>query len=190
MPGEVESGDLHLVKEIQNGFLIAVVDGLGHGAAAAAAARIAVGALKSSGDDAALALIRLCQEQLKMKRARGVALTLATIDARSGRMTWAGVGNVEGVLLRGDPRAEPQREHALPRGGVVGEQLPPLRASTVTVVPGDTMIMATDGLSLRFAEGLNLSDHPQRIADDILMKHGKSTDDALALVVRFLEPGR
>src|SRR5437870_3753009 len=37
--GEKESGDLHLVKQVGRGVLVAAVDGLGHGAEAAAAAR-------------------------------------------------------------------------------------------------------------------------------------------------------
>ena len=45
LPGERESGDLHLVKPVRAGVLVSVVDGLGHGAAAAAAARAAVAAL-------------------------------------------------------------------------------------------------------------------------------------------------
>ncbi len=39
LAGERESGDLHLVKPVGTGVLVSVVDGLGHGAEAAAAAR-------------------------------------------------------------------------------------------------------------------------------------------------------
>jgi phosphoserine phosphatase RsbX len=184
IPGEFESGDLHLVKEVTNGYLIAVADGLGHGHAASVAARIAIDTVEANPGESAIALVKLCH--LQLKHSRGVALTLATIDALSGAMTWLGVGNVEGTLLRGDPRATPPREHALPRGGVVGEQLPPLHVSNTTLAPGDTIIIATDGISLRFAEGLNLSDPPEKIAADIMLKHGKSTDDALVLVIRFV----
>src|SRR5437867_365164 len=40
LEGERESGDLHLVQPVTDGVLIAVVDGLGHGEEAAAAARL------------------------------------------------------------------------------------------------------------------------------------------------------
>ncbi|HMJ58707.1 MAG TPA: hypothetical protein VK467_06195, partial [Gemmatimonadales bacterium] len=46
MQGESESGDLHMVRAVKDGVLIAVVDGLGHGEEAAAAARMAVGTLE------------------------------------------------------------------------------------------------------------------------------------------------
>jgi phosphoserine phosphatase RsbX len=184
LPGQFESGDQHLVKQITNGCVIAVVDGLGHGPAAAIAARIAIATLDANAGEPAIALVKLCHQELR--HSRGVAMTLATIDAWSGVMTWLGVGDVEGILLRSDPHATPPREHVLPRGGVVGEQLPPLHAFTVTPAPGDTMILATDGISLRFAEHVRLSDTPQEIADDILATCAKKTDDALVLVVRFL----
>src|SRR5256885_16832155 len=45
LAGETESGDLHLVKPVGRGMLVAAVDGLGHGAEAAAAARTAVATL-------------------------------------------------------------------------------------------------------------------------------------------------
>src|SRR5207245_9481246 len=45
LPGEPESGDLHLVRTVGGGVLVAVVDGVGHGAEAATAARLAIAAL-------------------------------------------------------------------------------------------------------------------------------------------------
>src|SRR2546430_16061983 len=39
LPGEAESGDRHLVKPVGTAVLVAVVDGLGHGAEAATAAQ-------------------------------------------------------------------------------------------------------------------------------------------------------
>ena len=44
LPGEVESGDLSLVKRVGKGTLIAVVDGLGHGQEAASSAHAAIAA--------------------------------------------------------------------------------------------------------------------------------------------------
>jgi len=44
--GESESGDQQLIQRFTDGVLVAVVDGLGHGAEAADAARIAVQTLR------------------------------------------------------------------------------------------------------------------------------------------------
>src|SRR3989454_8581110 len=54
LAGEQESGDLHLIKPVGSGVLVSVVDGLGHGAEAAAAARAAVAALSRYADESVL----------------------------------------------------------------------------------------------------------------------------------------
>src|SRR2546426_2471900 len=54
LAGETESGDLHLVKRVGRGTLVAAVDGLGHGAEAAAAARAAVAALDQYAEESLL----------------------------------------------------------------------------------------------------------------------------------------
>jgi hypothetical protein len=54
---------------------------------------------------------------------------------------------------------------------------------------GDTVILTTDGVRGGFADSLNLDDSAQMIADHILNRHAKNTDDALVLVIRFLGEG-
>jgi phosphoserine phosphatase RsbX len=188
LPGQAESGDRHLVKPVPNGVLVAAVDGLGHGPAAAAAARIAVEILERhaapAGDLSLTALVRRCHEGLL--NTRGVVMSLAAFNGLDGTMAWLGVGNVEGVLLRADAGVMPRREAVMLRGGVVGYQLPPLRTSVLPVTRSDTLILATDGIRSGFAEGLTRSDSPQQIADRVLADYGKGTDDALVLVARYL----
>ena len=75
------------------------------------------------------------------------------------------------------------------RGGVVGYQLPPLRAETLLVFPGDTLIMATDGIRGGFATGLAIEYGPQEIAESILARFAKGTDDAHIVVLAISEPG-
>jgi negative regulator of sigma-B (phosphoserine phosphatase) len=101
-------------------------------------------------------------------------------------ITWVGVGSVEGVLLRCDGKRGPVHEEVVVYGGVVGLQLPTLRCSVCPVAPGDTLVLATDGIRSTFAEGLPLHDPPQRMADSILARDIKGTDDALVLVARYL----
>jgi phosphoserine phosphatase RsbX len=184
MPGQAVSGDLHLVQPFPHGVLVAVVDGLGHGEEAAVAAQAAMAALVPRADHSALVLMKHCHEALH--GTRGAALTLASFNELDGTVTWLGVGNVDGVVLRAQPQAAPTRDYVLLHGGVVGLQLPPLRAFILPVAPGDTLIMATDGVRPGFAEGLPLKEPPQQLADRILARDGKGTDDALVLVARYL----
>lgn len=184
LPGQTVSGDKHLVQPFPHGVLVAVVDGLGHGEEAAVAAQAAVAALAKHASHSALQLMKLCHEALH--NTRGAALTLASFNEIDATITWLGVGNVDGVVLRADPQAAPVRDYVLLHGGVVGLQLPPLRAFILPIAPGDTLIMATDGVRPGFAEGLPLKEPPQQLADRILARDGKNNDDALVLVARYL----
>jgi hypothetical protein len=64
--------------------------------------------------------------------------------------------------------------------------MPSLRAATLSIARGDTLIFMTDGISSDFSPDSPLEGHPQRIADTILNRYGKQSDDALVLVARYL----
>jgi negative regulator of sigma-B (phosphoserine phosphatase) len=184
LEGEAESGDQYVVRPLPNGVLVAAVDGLGHGPEAAAAARSAVVTLADYAHEPVMSLIKRCHERLI--RTRGVVMSLASFNALDNTMTWLGVGNVEGALLRADGMARPARESILLRGGVVGYQLPALHASILPVTRGDVLILATDGIRGGFVEDVTLSDPPQQIAEHIFARRARGTDDALVLVARYL----
>lgn len=184
LPGERESGDLYVLQPSPHGVLLAVVDGTGHGAEAAAAARIAAATLEAFARESPIALMLRCHKELK--GTRGVVMTLAFFHHRDRTMTWLGVGNVEGVLFRPSADGHTPSEHVLLRGGIVGDRLPALRASVLPVTPNDILIMATDGIKPDFADHLVLDGDLQHIADRILVDHCKGTDDALVVVARYL----
>lgn len=184
LPGETESGDRHLIKVFPHGALAAVVDGLGHGEEAAWAATTATDVLRSSASESLIGLVQRCHE--RMRSARGVVMSVATFNELDGTMTWLGVGNVEGILLRAASHVSPSHESLLVRNGVVGVRLPALQASIVPVMKGDTMILATDGIRREFVKDVPITAPPQQIADRILATYAKGTDDALVLVVRYL----
>lgn len=185
LPGQTEMGDRHVVVEFEGGVLVAVVDGLGHGTEAAAAARAATEILEQNAYESVITLVRLCHE--KLKPTRGVVMSLASFKPNDRTVTWLGVGNVEGVLLHRDPYGIIGQEVLPLRGGVVGDQLPPLVASIVPVVRGDTLIFVTDGVRLGFADGLK-ADSAQATADAVLSRFARGTDDALVLVARYTGP--
>lgn len=181
--GELECGDLHAVIPRRRGAIVAVVDGLGHGYEAALAAKVAVNTLVAQVHLPLVQLVKACHEALL--RTRGAAMAIASLDVEESSVTWLSVGNVAGVLLRAHGQGEVEREHILMRSGVVGQRLPPLRATTLPLREGDVLMFATDGVRHGFYDDVNLVGMLQETADRILADYAKATDDALVLVGRW-----
>lgn len=184
LPGQTSSGDLHVVKSRSDRALVAALDGVGHGAEAELAAKTACAILERYAEEPTIALVRRCHEALR--GTRGVVMSMASFNMAHGLMTWIGVGNVQGILLRIGSSAALEEESLLLRAGVVGIQLPPLQAEILPVAPGDSLILATDGVQTDFNRGLARNQAPQKAAEMILARHGRATDDALILIARYL----
>lgn len=154
-PGQKESGDLHIIKELPDKVLIGVVDGMGHGHEAAVAAKCAVDTLESNADQTLIKLVKLCNE--KLKSTRGAVMALASINYNDETLTWVSVGNVEGMLLRADSTIKPAYESIFMCPGALGYRLSQLYATIIPISKGDLLILSTDGIR---------SDYVLRIAAD------------------------
>jgi phosphoserine phosphatase RsbX len=180
LEGESRSGDLHVVKEFPGGTLIGVVDGLGHGVEAGATADEAVAELEAHAADDVVSLMTKCHERLR--GTRGAAITLLSIRHRDLMMSSLAVGNVEALVVRNGPTDRGAHESAVQRGGVVGFKLPRLQSSTTRLSPGDTLILATDGIRPEFSQSIAVGEPIQRSAERILEDFRRTSDDALVLV--------
>jgi hypothetical protein len=120
--GERASGDQHLIQPFREGMLIAVVDGLGHGLEAAEAAKTVVTTLKPHAGESVLSLVNRCQA--KLTGTRGVAVSIASFNVTDSTVTWLGIGNVEGVLVRSQNQTAPVREFLLRARGFIGVKYP------------------------------------------------------------------
>lgn len=186
LPGFSESGDRHMFQRFDGGALVAVMDGLGHGPEAAAAAVQACLILEAKAGENVISLVQQCHERLK--NTRGATISLASFDFRDSLMTWMGVGNVQGVFLRADKTRTDREELLLLRPGVVGSHLPSLQAAVLPVSPGDSLAFATDGVESSFDYSALRCQPPGRAAETILARHAKGKDDALILVARYRGP--
>jgi phosphoserine phosphatase RsbX len=184
-PGEEVCGDLHLVKSIPHGTLLAVVDGAGHGQPAALAARAVLRTLEARSEEDVIALAHHCHEELR--GTRGAVLSLAVFDAAGNPLAWLGVGNIDAVLIRGGG-TQGGTETLLSRPGMLGHALPKLQATILRVYSGDLLLMATDGIRSDF-KPLSGTASPQSIADTAIARFRKGNDDSLVLVARYLGAG-
>lgn len=183
LPGQTESGDLSLIKRVGKGTLIAVVDGLGHGQDAASAAHAAVATLDRYSRQPLAELVQRCHEALVGMR--GVVLALAYLDPQAATMTWLGVGNISGMLLRADAGNRPARITLVPNAGFIGAEQTRPTTRSVPLALGDTVVFFSDGIRDGFAESLVLTNSPQEIADFVISRHVKGNDDALVVVARY-----
>lgn len=180
-PGD-PSGDFHLVAPFPGGVLVAVLDGRGHGPDAEKAARAAAAILAESPGDPLPDLFRRCHDRT-VRKTRGAAISAAAIED-SGRMTWAAVGDVTGVLarLRGG------RERLAVQGGFVGMEIPAeIRTSALMLEAGDVLAFASDGVEEKIAESVDSAGEvdPQQAADRLLAKHRTKMDDSIVWIGRW-----
>jgi phosphoserine phosphatase RsbX len=184
LPGEYTSGDRGIAFDIDgNAALFGVLDGLGHGPAAASAALRAVDALNGARDKRLEVLVQLCHRMLE--GTRGVAMTLARVDFAANTLTWTGVGNVTADLVAKDATGIHVRCSARLAAGIVGYRIPEIRpAQVISIRAGDLIVMATDGITDDHLDHIDFAASATVIADEILSKYAKESDDALVLAAR------
>jgi phosphoserine phosphatase RsbX len=181
--GEARSGDQALVLDDGNETLVAAVDGVGHGDAAARAAERALAVLRDGDFADLVAVAERCHEALR--DSRGAAIGLAVFRG-DGTVSWLGVGNVIGRLAEGGAPL-PSGGHCLvSHVGVLGDQLPAMQPATMPLRRGDLLVLATDGVDGAFADQLATTGSCDEIAGGVLRAYARESDDALVLAVRYL----
>jgi negative regulator of sigma-B (phosphoserine phosphatase) len=158
-----------------------VIDGLGHGPEAADASALCASVVREHAEASVDELMAACHSALI--ETRGVVMTVAWFDLDRSVLSWAGVGNVDARLVRSGP--DPREDVALVFGGVLGYRMPNVRAATMPLERGDVLVMITDGIDGAISPALAGGGAAQTMADRIFAMHGKGTDDALVVVVRY-----
>ncbi len=184
LPGEHVSGDQPIAIGIgDRAALFGVIDGLGHGPSAAMAALRAVDTLNGAPGERLEVLVQLCHRVLD--GTRGVAMTLARVDFGAGLLAWTGVGNVAADLVTKAATGTHIRSSARLTGGIVGYRMPEIRpAQVVSIRAGDLIVMASDGIGEDRLEHIDFAASAANIAEEMLSKHAKETDDAMVLAAR------
>lgn len=182
-PGEVECGDLaaHWCSS-NNSHIFCMIDGLGHGAGAAQAARQALGCLTNQLSKPLEDAFLSCNEMLQASR--GVAVGVAVASPTGERLAYAGVGNTRAMLVRLDGSIERLSSN----NGILGAGYQPLACATVRFTPGDTLLMFTDGLPEMLELGAvtpRLLTQPARHIRHVLHQWRSERDDAGLLICHY-----
>ncbi|MFD9002480.1 SpoIIE family protein phosphatase [Streptomyces sp. NPDC059582] len=154
--GAAYSGDAWAWVRAGDRLTLMLADGLGHGPEAARASTAAARALSHAAHLSPAEL--LGQLDTALRGTRGAAVALAQLDAKAGRLTFAGIGNIGARLREGDTW-----RHLLSRPGIVGVHRPTTLPETrLPWGPDRLLVLHSDGLPSRWTPpsdpGLVLAD--------------------------------
>jgi anti-sigma regulatory factor (Ser/Thr protein kinase) len=182
-PGEFVSGDVVVSTGTRRGRLVALIDGLGHGPAAAEAAGCAADAFSENADLPLGELFAVVHRELR--GTRGAVASAASFDVGTQSFEFAGVGNVAARLLAG---SEAERSTPLVRPGVLGSAFRSVTSQHLPFEEGDVLLLYSDGVRSRFdALALRLLE-ARAAAEDVVETAGRNHDDASCVVVRAIAP--
>ncbi len=180
-PGETACGDGWLARGEKDRCVLMVVDGLGHGIDAAAAARMATEAVKAHARRPVTELADTVHGALKSTR--GAAAALAVLKAGSEKGDFCGVGNVNCVI-----RAGGKSRALVSHNGILGHQVRKFQEFSFPFPHDALLIMHSDGLTAKWTHdedpGLEARE-PALIAGVLCRDYRRRPDDASVLVARL-----
>ena len=179
-PGEDVSGDQWVFLQRDTRVSFMMVDGLGHGLKAHEAASEAENVFRMNvAEQPGVVLARL---HAALHSTRGAAAALAVVDLATGTMTYAGVGNIAGTIVRADG----QTQGLVSNNGTVGADTISVKEFQYQWRAGEQLVMHTDGLrtrwSLKDRPGLSAC-HPAIVAAILHRDYLRGRDDATVAVL-------
>ncbi len=179
-PGERVCGDGWIYHSEPERTVAMLVDGLGHGMGAADAAREAVTAFQRNVHLAPAEMLRTIHDALR--KTRGAVAAAVEIRPKQGILTYAGVGNIAGVLMNGGkPRS------LASYNGTLGVAISHVREFQFEWQDGAVLVLHSDGLHTRWDlsgyPGL-MAKHAAVIGAALLRDFRRQRDDASVVVVK------
>ena len=177
-PGESLCGDLWSVLPGDEQVTIVVADGLGHGPGAHEAARAVLEAVPRDAEP----LASLDRAHQAVRHTRGAAAALARLELRDQAVSFAGVGNVSGLVANGTVQHQ-----MVSMNGTLGHRLQTPRQFRYAWPPDSIVVLFSDGLATHWSldrfPGLARR-HPAVIAAVLYRDHSRRRDDVTVVVAR------
>lgn len=171
------SGDEVRVRQVGGQILFALADGSGSGERAASAARDCLDGLAPGSDIERV--FRTCHD--RMTGSRGAALALVEVEADTGQMVWAAVGDIHGVLMGEGPVYRARKSSLLRKPGTLGRDFSGILPQRHRLRAGDLLIVASDGVSSRYDEKPGPLGSAGEVAAFLLETYGRGEDDSTVL---------
>jgi len=180
--GESVSGDAVVIRPLEHGVFVAIVDVLGHGPEAHELTLVIDEFLdRQATADVSSLMTRLHQ---RLKGTRGAAVGLCAVDSSTGSIDYAGIGNTK-IRCFGESETR-----LVSQDGVVGQNLRTPLLQSAKLESGDLVLLYTDGVSDRFttAEYPGVLRHAaEDVVRIVLDRFGKDHDDSACIAIRYRE---
>jgi hypothetical protein len=180
------SGDAWALSANADAISVLAIDGLGHGPLAQNAAVAGVEAMRTTTSTSVADNLNRVHESLR--GTVGAAAAVARLDRREKTVEFSGVGNIDATLLLGDRRAR-----LISYPGVAGHGSIQTRVVRHVFTNGTHLVMHTDGVRSLWNPsnypGLFFR-HPALIAAVLFRDCGRTSDDAMILVVSLSPAAR
>jgi anti-sigma regulatory factor (Ser/Thr protein kinase) len=187
-PGEQLCGDGWATIERNGRAFVLMVDGLGHGPAAATAAAEAVRVFR--GHQASEPHQILESVHLALRGTRGAALAIARLDPVRGEVRYAGVGNISGVILDTTTGASTSM---VSHNGTVGYTIRKIHTYDYPWTNDSLLLMHSDGVATQWSldrySGL-CQRHASLIAGVLFRDYKRPRDDITVLAARLWTSGK
>ena len=180
--GETECGDDWgiIADEGRGRAVLTVIDGLGHGIAAAEASRRGVELATESAAERPSHVVAALHRGLRSTR--GAAVAVAELDANEPNLRYAGLGNISGVIVR-----PTESKSLMSHNGIAGHEMRKIQEISYEWPADALLVMHSDGVSAKWDlsryPGL-FSRHPSVVAGVIYRDFSRGRDDAVVVVVR------
>lgn len=180
--GELVAGDAAVVRELDDGLMIGIVDVLGHGPEAYEVAVRIVEYLRDSPVTDPESLMTGLHQRLA--GSRGAAAGICHIGRDDGVLRYVGHGNTRARRFWQQP------VRLVSKDGLIGSAIRQHHVQTLQLAPGDVVLFYTDGVSDRFDLSdykHAISDTPRSLAHNVVDMFGKAHDDAACIAIRIGE---
>lgn len=179
--GETQCGDAWSVHFTPNRSIYIVADGLGHGPAAAEAAREAIRVFQEAPH---LSPVRILSDaHLALAKTRGAAVAIAEILHDKAMVNYAGVGNISGSIYDGR-----KTRSMVSMNGTLGHSIGRIQDFSYSWEKSSSLIMHSDGLATRWNidqyPGL-AGRHPALQAGILYRDFCRKRDDVTILISRI-----
>jgi anti-sigma regulatory factor (Ser/Thr protein kinase) len=179
--GEQVCGDSWATGTHNSNFHAIVADGLGHGILAAEASTEAITIFEKSLSQTPQNILRITHDALR--KTRGAAVAIATLNTQEMEVRYSGLGNVNAVIVSSGRKSQ----SLVSNNGTAGADFFKTSEFNYCWSKDSVLIMHSDGISARWHldryPGL-LTRHPSLIAGVLYRDYKRGTDDSTILVIR------